>query len=274
MYCRKPLFLGITIIFTALGCGLPEEFIDNGDGTVTDYGTGLVWQQVDDDTQRDWFEATDYCNDLSLAGYTDWRLPHECELQSLVDYEDYSPAIDTMLFPDTESHDYWSSSTLSASIYYAWYVDFASGQVSDHIKYYNTNVFTRCVRGVSIPQSFTDNGDGTVTDNTSGRMWQQSDDNTGRNWQQAHAYCDSLTLAGHTDWRLPDIKELRGIVDNTVDYPAINGTYYPGTDSDPYWSSTSVASTPTRAWYVNFNLGYVIHQAKTVSTNVCVRCIR
>jgi len=62
-------------------------------------------------------------------------------------------------------------------------------------------------------ESYTDNGDGTVTDNVTGLMWQQVVSTTTYNWAQALAYCPKLTLAGHSDWRLPSRIELVSIVD-------------------------------------------------------------
>ncbi len=101
-----------------------NSFVDNGDGTVTDLATGLMWQTADDGTPRDWEEALSYCENLSLAGHDDWHLPTIKELQSLVDYTrspqtTASPAIDP-IFSCTEISDpdgnsnygfYWSGTT-------------------------------------------------------------------------------------------------------------------------------------------------------------------
>jgi hypothetical protein len=63
-----------------------NEFVSNGDGTVTDLATGLVWQQGDDGVGRNWEEALAHCEGLTLAGCEDWRLPNAKELQSILDY--------------------------------------------------------------------------------------------------------------------------------------------------------------------------------------------
>jgi hypothetical protein len=63
-----------------------NNFVDNGDGTISDLATGLMWQQADDGTARDWEDALAYAEGLELAGYDDWRLPNVKELQSIVDY--------------------------------------------------------------------------------------------------------------------------------------------------------------------------------------------
>jgi hypothetical protein len=93
--------------------GNPEygmnNFTDNGDGTVTDLATGLMWQRDDDGVARNWEEALSYAEELELAGYADWHLPSAKELQSIVDYSrcpdaTNSPAIDPV-FGTTEITD-------------------------------------------------------------------------------------------------------------------------------------------------------------------------
>jgi len=63
-----------------------NDFVDNGDGTITDRGTGLTWQQADSGYGMFWGDALDYARNLTLAGHDDWRLPDAKELQSILDY--------------------------------------------------------------------------------------------------------------------------------------------------------------------------------------------
>jgi hypothetical protein len=84
-----------------------NNFVVNDDGTVTDTATGLMWQQLSSGSMI-WNAAVTYCENLSLAGYNDWRMPNRKEIQSLVDYSKYSPAINTTAFDITHS-DYFSS---------------------------------------------------------------------------------------------------------------------------------------------------------------------
>jgi hypothetical protein len=86
-----------------------NAFVDNGDGTVSDLATGLMWQQTDDGVARNWEEALAYAENLELANYTDWRLPNAKELQSIVDYSrspktTHSAAIDAV-FATTQITD-------------------------------------------------------------------------------------------------------------------------------------------------------------------------
>lgn len=109
--------------------GLQPAYRDNGDGTVTDLNTGLMWQQADDGTARNWEDALAFAEDLELAGYDDWRLPDAHELQSIVDYNRSmqstgSPAIDPV-FSCTQITDegggpnygfYWTGTTHQRTI--------------------------------------------------------------------------------------------------------------------------------------------------------------
>lgn len=99
------------------------------------------------------------------------------------------------------------------------------------------------------PPDYTDNGDGTITDNVTGLMWQKEDDDITRTWDDAIIYCNDLTLGGYSDWCLPSRKELISIVNFSMDQTLINITYFPGTNGD-YWSSTTSASDSSRAWIV------------------------
>ena len=97
-----------------------NDFHDNGDGTVTDTATGLMWQKADSGKGLNWEEALTYAATLRLAGQADWRLPNAKELQSIVDYTrspsaTQSPAI-SPLFQVTKLGDgeypfYWTSTT-------------------------------------------------------------------------------------------------------------------------------------------------------------------
>ncbi|MCJ7664123.1 MAG: DUF1566 domain-containing protein [Desulfobacterales bacterium] len=86
------------------------NFTDNGNGTVTDAATGLMWQKEDDNVQRTWADAVSYCEGLTLAGYMDWRLADVNDLLSLIPTGDHTaPTIDETYFPNTDAKAYWSS---------------------------------------------------------------------------------------------------------------------------------------------------------------------
>ena len=126
--------------------------------------------------------------------------------------------------------------------------------------------------GVAGAESFTDHGNGTVTDGATGLVWQQQDDDRTRSWVDALAYCEGLDFAGRSDWRLPNIRELESIVNATTYNPAIDETDFPNTNSSGYWSSTSGASYSDDAWYVYFHDGHVYYGYR--SNGYYVRCVR
>ncbi len=134
-------------------------------------------------------------------------------------------------------------------------------------------LFQSCV----VLAAFIDNHDGTVTDTTTGLMWQKCSNGdynpaTGKcegethwavpSWQDAVNYCESMALAGYDDWHLPTISQLQTLVvpggDPTIDTTAFNDTF-----SGTYWSSTTYSSNSDFAEYVNFWNGRLGHAVKT-----------
>lgn len=111
-----------------------------GDVIVTDTETGLIWQKTYV-SGKTWQQALSYCESLTYAGYSDWRLPNKNELASLINYKKYNPASD---FPDMLSTGFWSSSTNVDYTSYAWLVYFYGGGVG--YDYKTGNDYVRCVR--------------------------------------------------------------------------------------------------------------------------------
>ena len=254
------------------------SYTDNEDGTVTDNVTGLVWEQTPSAGKVSWDDAQSYCEVLDLGGSDDWRTPSLKELFSLSDFSMGWPYIDTDYFNlITESgqdkqEQYWSSNfyevgTTHGDAPSAIGVNHATG----HIKAYPdgsvgspmSGKYVRCVQGDDyLINDYADNGDGTVTDATTGLMWMQMDTGEGVDWEEALALADESTYAGYDDWRLPNVKELQSIVDYSGVYPAIDPDYFEVTDEDAYfWTSTSAYFSPADpgyyyAWYVAF--GYAV----------------
>jgi hypothetical protein len=124
------------------------RFTDNGDGTVTDYKSGLMWQKSDNGTATTWVEAAPYCNDLELGGHADWLLPDVSTLVTTVNYSKSDPAIHNVF--DGRSNAYWSSSTYAADPDYAWYVVYLGGGVH-LLKKNSSDGYVRCVRSGPDP---------------------------------------------------------------------------------------------------------------------------
>ena len=105
---------------------------------------------------------------------------------------------------------------------------------------------------------FTDNGDDTVTDNNTKLIWSKNADPRGwMKWLYAKSYCDGITLANHSDWRLPSISELRSLIDKNHSIPIFlpGGHPFMSVHSYPYWSSTTYERYPRFAWGVSMYSG-------------------
>ena len=132
----------------------PFPFIDNGNGTVKDNFTNLIWQKCSvgrsndslcsgTSTSMTWQLGMQSCKNLNLAGRI-WRLPNINELFTLVDYSNTNN-INTIIFPNNESSIYWSSTTYISSTSSAWRLTFFTGATTANSK---TNVhYIRCVSG-------------------------------------------------------------------------------------------------------------------------------
>jgi hypothetical protein len=249
----------------------PPSYSTSGNGTVSDNNTHLTWQQEDDNAGKTWHEAYDYCENLSLGGFTDWRLPTKKELVSIIKYEQINPAIDSGAFPGTDSYLYWTSSTPQDYQGGTWVVYFTVGEIMNGYKS-DSGIFTRCVRGEPLTfHDYADNGDGTVTDDDTGLIWQQGEAGL-MDWGTALKYCEGLSLGGYTDWRLPNVKELESLTTDIKYGLAIDMRFFPGASASNYWSSTSFIYDYYSAWPVNFVDGTSHYSRKTNAHNV--RCVR
>ena len=118
---------GTTQAMAVRGTPLTSIFVDNNDSTITDATMGLMWQKVPAGSTTNWEVALETCENLELAGYSDWRLPTVKELTSLVDYTQDNPAINTDFFPDTPTSKFWTSTTLHSDPDKVYTVDFQTG---------------------------------------------------------------------------------------------------------------------------------------------------
>jgi hypothetical protein len=278
--------------------GIQPSYQDNGDGTVTDLNTGLMWQQ-DPGKKMTYSQAVAGASSFNLAGYEDWRLPTIKELYSLMNFNGTDPSgsatsgmtpfIDTEYFifeyGDTNSGErIIDSQWTTSSIYRSTVMDgqegfFGVNFADGRIKCYPTAdfklYFTRYVRGNSYGiNNFIDNGDGTVTDESTGLMWQKDDNGQGLLWKDSLEYSEKLEYAGYSDWRLPNAKELQSILDysrcpDITDSAAINPIFNisqinneGGVKDYPFfWTSTTHIGYPNNgqaAVYISFGraLGY------------------
>jgi hypothetical protein len=240
--------------------GITPSYTDNGDGTITDNVTGLVWTQDLSDASIPWSAAPDYCTSLTTGNITDWRVPSLKELWSIRDFSQGWPWVDTDYFylvgdgsDQRQQHSWTSNLYLVESEYQNEQVQgdpaFIVNDWTGHIKAMSGNRFVRAVRGNTYGiNDFVDNDDSTITDKATGLMWSKDDSGKGMDWEAALAYAEASEYGGYDDWRLPNIKELQSIADYSGTFPAINTSVFNPTkltnikgqtDYPFYWSSTS-----------------------------------
>ncbi len=112
---------------------------------------------------------------------------------------------------------------------------------------------------------FTQNEDGTITDNETGLTWSKEA-------LAKDVTHDEAIKALDDGWRLPTIKELFSLVDHTRETPAIDVEAFPDTESNWYWSSTPTAWNDAAVWVAPFSLGLVGSLLR--NDLACVRAVR
>ena len=288
---------GVAVYDNNTGLTWQRSADTDGDGSI-DAGDKLTWAQAQS------YPAA--LNARSFGGQTDWRLPTIKELYSLIEFRGIDPSgyngtdtsvlvpyIDTDVFEfaygDTNAGERIIDAQYASSTLYTgnggddllFGVNFADGRIKGYgLTLFGSDktFFVICCRGNSDygVNSFVENGDGTITDGATGLMWQEADSVYPMTWEEALAYAENLELGGHSDWRLPDAKELQSIVDytrspDTTGSAAIDPLFgctvitneAGATDYPFYWSSTTHANwtaTPgSAAAYVAFGrgLGYM-----------------
>jgi len=223
--------------------GLQAAYQDNGDGTVTDINTGLMW--IKDAGEKVYYsETVEKLETYSFAGYDDWRLPTIKELYSLAqfsgvdasmanssDVEGLWPLIDddyfVFLYGDKNGgqrtiDSQWLTSSVYVSNVYGDMSCFFGFNFSDgRIKCYGLDdspaggYFAQFVRGNEDygVNNYVDNGDQTITDKATGLTWTQNDSGKALGFGDALNYCEALSVGGVDKWRLPNTKELHTLVD-------------------------------------------------------------
>ena len=273
--------------------------VDAETDCVTDNLTGLMWPinaNLAGGTKT-WNDAVDFSS-LTLCGYSDWRLPNVNELESLIDASQSNPVLPAgHPFTNVQSGRYWSSTTGAFDSNYAWFVNIGYGSVDSGSKTDGT-LYVWPVResqatavaqvwrtGQTVSYRTGDDGDlkkgapwpsprfvvsgDCVTDKLTGLMWSKyaDPDGTYKTWQQCFDHINTLTLCGHSDWRVPNRKELMSLVDRSTHDPALPAGH-PFLDvPDHYpWSSTTYAASKSRAWLLSMKYGNVASSAKTAAS--------
>jgi hypothetical protein len=112
----------------------------------------------------------------------------------------------------------------------------------------------------------------TVYDTKTKLTWQLKVPSTMYAWDAAKTYCSGLSLEGTGGWRLPTVKELQTIVDESRTDPSIDPTAFPATPTYYFWSSSPLAGSSNSAWYIWFYRGEASYFV--VDNGIYVRCVR
>ncbi|WP_299010472.1 DUF1566 domain-containing protein [uncultured Shewanella sp.] len=217
-----------------------------------------------------------HLNEIKYAGFDDWRVPTIKQLYSLMSFSgvdaagphetNAKPFIDTQYFGFAYGDEskgeraidaqFWSSTEYTGQVFHGAHAAFGLNLADGRIKAYPIDAphrvaknFVYFVRGNAQygQNQFTDNHDGTISDQATQLMWMKSDSQNGMNWQQALAWAqekNAENFLGHNDWRLPTAKELQSIVDyqrspDATQSAAIN----------PIFSTTSITNEAGQADY-------------------------
>ncbi len=285
--------------------GNPPSYRDNGDGTVSDLKTGLTWSKSVDARKVSLVQAEKIARGMTLGGWSDWRVPTIKELYALIDFRGNTgfsrfgasgdvPS-NAIPFINTDYFDFaygdvsngerfidaqWLSctkyvSTTMGVMETLFGVNFADGRIKGY-GYKRSGggremkkFYVRFVRGEPYGANhFVDNGDGTVTDLSTGLMWMKTDNGKAMSWKAALSHAQRLSYAGFDDWRLPNAKELQYIVDysrspDSAGSPAIDPVFRTTaianeagqTDYPYFWTSTTHLDGPdpgAKAAYIAF----------------------
>ena len=305
------------------------RFVDNGDGTITDQMSGLMWvrdascqlnhyRDFDNDGWPNehvtWQRALEFVAAMNAGtasacagGYSDWRIPNVVEFESLVNVGAAAPNdwLETVGFRNVLADDYWTSTTDPDTITtFGYTVEFSAGNVS-RLGNKATAPAITCVwpvrgtsatlwqtgqttsyaagddgalrAGVTWPDPrFTDNGDGTITDNLTGLIWLQDADCLGVvTWTAALVACDRFNTdpsqfsatnytANCSDWRLPNRREIFSLADFACYEPALadDHPFVNVSVNATYWTSNTYAGDTERAWWGDMRTGELGHDYK------------
>ena len=251
--------------------------------TVSDPLTGLSWQRMPSamtftaasagNPQAEVEQARTYCAALRLDGASDWRLPTRLELLSIVDHTRAKPAIDEAVFPSTPPKPFWTA-TRQPFPNQQYAIDFGDGNIT-YDGDIGSPVYARCVRStrqVAPPATVFSGDPDTVIDARTGLRWQRTPPPTlYPKAEGAIAYCQGLQLGGTPGFRLPTVKELNTLIDESSVGPAIDKANFPETQSEWYWTSSPYVGLTGYHWAVSFGDGasYI-----NVSGKGIARCVK
>ena len=234
--------------------GIAESFTSTND-YVIDENTNFMWQKHPL-TAVNFNDASTYCEDLSLSGYEDWKLPRMEQLLSILTAKN--------LIPENSNQAFWSNQESVINPSYANVIiqNSSTGNYYADYKGKTQNSQARCVRGSASTNNYVKTGE-IIIDKKTGLFWQDNEESKTQkgNFEEAISYCEQLSLQGYNDWRLPNINEFYSILDYSKS-PAISDIFenyaalsYSGSQIVPDIYATS-STHPNTNWLYNIRLEY------------------
>jgi len=263
------------------------DFVELLNAGVQDHRTGLLWAKANNALELTLAAAHAYCQSYAGYGYTDWRLPTMAELFEIADHTRAGNAT-IPLIATSPSGNYWSAtaSTAWTGQFYKFFSELGgSGAAAQEG---TAGSAARCVRRFGPPAGPILPASGrylvaadTALDQVTGLHWQRGGSPATLGWSAAATpstaqdYCGTLKLGGYTDWRVPTLAELAGLLQRHGEATLlIDAVAFPQTTSGNYWSATPTVATPGYpAWYVNFAQGYIGYYFQGTAS-YDVRCVR
>jgi hypothetical protein len=212
-----------------------------------DNRSGLIYR-YNGSVTASWDEAM-----AAAAAYTglgrSWRLPTITELVFLANYWKSGGVIDPMVAAISSGFPF--SGTEYTGTANVWALALNDGHTDKAISKSSSSRPQFFVTGTQLVPSFTDNGDGTVTDAGTGLMWSKTTIGTVASWAAAISTANNSTLAGHDDWRVANIKEVHTIIDfaGAISTPAIPAPFVIPASSY-IWTSTTSFTNTNYAWFI------------------------
>lgn len=241
--------------------------------TLTDSVTGLMWQREPESLTKTQAKAVEYCAELSLGGHDDWRLPTRLEYVTMLDAGLPGGFAVPTLIPSGTTGIQWtaSASGRSASNFFVVHDAFGSVNVAGSA---STNR-ARCVRGPALAGTLAVGTD-TVVDSMTQLEWQRTSlDDGNRTWAEALDYCEALTHATKDDWRLPNVKELVTIVDETASAaPVVDEASFGDGSASRYWSSTPAMTFSDERVAFTLDTSFGSTPIISMTDAAAARCVR